>query len=39
MDRITAYDGERDEVDCGKGHDHVYADEFDAIDRSCENVR
>ena len=38
-DRISAYDSERDEVNCGKGVDTVIADDVDAIGESCEKVR
>jgi hypothetical protein len=35
-DEFNASDGQRDELYCGKGKDTYFADEFDYVDRSCE---
>jgi hypothetical protein len=37
-DFINAVDGERDTIDCGLGRDTVRADQFDVVDRNCEDV-
>jgi hypothetical protein len=35
---IHAADGARDTIDCGPGHDIVYADKHDVVARNCEVV-
>lgn len=37
-DRIRARDRSSDDVSCGRGHDRVALDRFDAIDRGCERI-
>lgn len=37
-DRIRARDKSSDDVSCGRGHDRVVLDRFDAIDRGCERI-
>jgi Ca2+-binding RTX toxin-like protein len=37
-DRIEAVDGQRDVVDCGPGHDVVFADKHDVVNRNCEKI-
>ena len=37
-DTIHAADGVKDTIDCGLGHDVVYADRHDKVAKNCENV-
>jgi len=36
-DTIYARDGQRDTINCGPGHDVVYADKFD-VAKECERI-
>src|SRR3954453_20809140 len=38
-DTINSRDGQRDVVNCGRGHDHVRADRKDHVSRTCESVK
>src|SRR5215211_2681164 len=39
-DWLKAVDGERDRVNCGKGHDDkAYVDEIDRVNKNCEDVK
>ena len=38
-DTINSRDGQRDVVNCGRGHDHVRADRKDRVSRTCESVK